>query len=90
MSEQTWRPAHDPYGLHSEHPWDYEGIEIWREEWPEPRATKWEDMNPMMNVIGLQWRPISERRTPGPYRLPLYEVQPFSLQHYLGRLNGRE
>lgn len=89
MSDESWRPVHDPFGTSPDHPRDYDAIEIWREEWSEPQATKWANLHPMMNVIGLQWRPISERRhTLLPNRLQpssaLSSSQPLLLNRVFG------
>lgn len=71
MTDKTsWRPVHDPFArVPLDHPRDYDAIEIWREGWDVAQPANWGDMDPMMNVIGLMWRPTSERRTPSPYRL---------------------
>ncbi len=38
-------------------PLEHEWIEIEREEWPGPQIVRVRDMNPMMNVAGLWWKP---------------------------------
>lgn len=89
MSENHWRPVMQ-LGNVTEFPRDYERIEIWRDGWAEPQATRWEDINPMMNAIGLMWRPISERHKPEPYQLPLSSARSSSLPLSLGRVFGLE
>jgi hypothetical protein len=44
-------------------PYDYVEVEIWREGWQETHLQEPED-NPMMNAIGLWWRPAGPERSP--------------------------
>lgn len=55
---QSWmfRPTAGPQPL------DYVELELWREEWPETRLVRPEEMPPEMNVAGLYWRPAGPLR----------------------------
>ena len=39
-------------------PYSHEYVEAWRKEWQEVEVLRVWDMNPLMNVAGLWWRPL--------------------------------
>lgn len=90
MSEEAWRPVLEVRSAVPERPWDFDRIEIWREGWPAPIPTEWEKIDPLLNANGLMWRPVSERRKPGPYQLPHSSARFSSLPLSLGRVFGLE
>lgn len=59
-SEQSmvpWRDFAHSYSPSADSPFNYERIWINRKEWPAPELVVVRDMNPMMNVWGLMWKP---------------------------------
>lgn len=58
-----WQPWLDPYGIARQTPHDYVEVEAWREGWEEPQLVA-PGENPIMNTMGLWWRPASPPLTP--------------------------
>ena len=52
-----WMEFHDPLRIHRDRPSNHRLFWIWRDGWDEPQLTTYEDMNPMMNIMGLMWQP---------------------------------
>lgn len=60
MSE--WLDFYDPLGMNRDSPVYHERIVIWRENWPEPKIVAYSELSPLMNVIGLKWKPLPHER----------------------------
>ena len=63
MSEDpsAWRDYHNPYWRPGQDsPRQHSSIWIWREGWSAPQLTSNDKLNPMMNVVGLKWKPAEE------------------------------
>jgi len=60
--DDSWIPVFDPWGnpwgTHKKGPRDYDLIELYREDWAEPKTLNWRDVHPATNVMGLYWRPV--------------------------------
>jgi hypothetical protein len=58
-SSDGWMDFHDPYRVRSDHPARHAKIWIWRDGWDKPTLTRYDDMHPMTNMIGLRWKPAA-------------------------------
>ncbi len=54
--DRSWLPMLDPWRDQESRPWEHKWIQIFREGWPEPQTTRWDEIPPAMNMYGLYWR----------------------------------
>ncbi len=53
FADSQLMPRTPPNGF----PWNYEWIEIKRDEWEASKIIRYSDIPPQMNIAGLHWRP---------------------------------
>lgn len=65
MSDRHWYPMHNPYHVG---PWHRSFRTIWlqRYEWPEAQKAPSDQLDPLMNAIGLYWTPVEDENEPAP------------------------
>lgn len=59
MADLTWKPMMDPFGRSTGH-LGHATIWVQRLEWPEPQKSPASGLHPMLNAVGLYWRPAIE------------------------------